>query len=145
MRKNLLLFCIPAAFVLLYFIVSFSFGEEKFDEVLAKEDILISDIESIEIISGWKDERKYLTGRQDIQRLMENFTGLKMNKNNFAQLSDEDSYWLTISSKSGKRLALTIFESDYITVYSFQDKNSRSNTYKLSHSGLKLSLEEIFK
>ncbi|MCA1038473.1 hypothetical protein LCM00_03030 [Bacillus infantis] len=145
MRKNLLLFCIPAAFVLLYFIVSFSFGEEKFYVVLAKEDILISDIESIEIISGWKDERKYLTGRQDIQRLMENFTGLKMNKNNFAQLSDEDSYWLTISSKSGKRLALTVFESDYITVYSFQDKNSRSNTYKLSHSGLKLSLEEIFK
>jgi hypothetical protein len=145
LRKNLLLFCIPAAFVLLYFIVSFSFGEEKFDEVLAKEDILISDIESIEIISGWKDERKYLTGRQDIQRLMENLTGLQMNKNNFAQLSDEDSYWLTISSKSGKRLALTIFESDYITVYSFQDKNSRSNTYKLSHSGLKLSLEEIFK
>ncbi|MGD6843871.1 hypothetical protein ACQCVH_15270 [Bacillus infantis] len=145
MRKNLLLCCIPAAFVLLYFIVSFSFGEEKFDEVLVKEDILISDIESIEIISGWKDERKYLTGRQDIQRLMENFTGLKMNKNNFAQLSDEDSYWLTISSKSGKRLALTVFESDYITVYSFQDKNSRSNTYKLSHTGLKLSLEEIFK
>lgn len=145
MRKNFLLFYIPAAFVLLYFIFSFSFGEEKFYEVLAKEEILISDIESIEIISGWKDERKYLTGRQDIQRLMENFTGLKMNKNNFAQLSDEDSYWLTISSKSGKRLALTVFESDYITVYSFQDKNSRSNTYKLSHSGLKLSLEEIFK
>jgi hypothetical protein len=145
LRKYLLMFYIAAAFVLLYFMIGFSFGEEKFDEVLAREGIVVSNIESIEIFSGWKDERKYMTGRQDIQGLMQSFSGFKMNKNNLAKLSDEDSYWLTISSKNGKRLALTVYENDYITVYSFQDKNSRSNTYKLSHSGLKLSLEEIFK
>jgi hypothetical protein len=145
LRKYWLMFYIAAAFVLIYFMMGFSFGEEKFDKVLAREGISVSNIESIEIIRGWKDERKYMTGRQDINRLMQSFSSLKVNKNNLAKLSDENSYWLTISSKNGKRLALTVYESDYLTVYSFQDKNSKSNTYKLSHSGVQLYLEEIFK
>jgi hypothetical protein len=57
-----------AAFLLaLYFFIEVSPGEENFEDILAEQNITVSNIEAIEIINGWTDELKYMTETKELK------------------------------------------------------------------------------
>jgi hypothetical protein len=91
-------------------------------------------ITSLEIIKNSTDEEVIIEDSKKISQIMGNLFNAQLKKDNFSELEHDESYWITIKTDKDERaLGLTLFDQDYISVYSFNEKNKTAN-YKVTNN-----------
>ncbi|MFL0364569.1 hypothetical protein ACH0BF_16315 [Pseudobacillus sp. 179-B 2D1 NHS] len=126
----------------LYFLIN-SGRSTSIQELFTDEGINRSEITSIDTVKSSTDEKVSITEPKQINKIVTEISKLQLKEENFTEAENSQSYWVTIKANNERRLGMTFFDQDFLSIYNFKDK--KQYNYKITDNSNINAIKDLFK
>ena len=108
----------------LYFIINAK--TYSFDDVASIDQ---NKVTSIQIEHD--NERVMVEKKEDIQKLLKEFSGMKLKKTNETKKTSKESYWIRVYENEKETYGLTFYDQTFLETYDFSKTKNRISEYQI--------------
>ncbi|MDR0126372.1 MULTISPECIES: DUF5301 domain-containing protein [Bacillus] len=108
----------------IYFMIKAKTG--SFDDVVSIDK---NKVTSIQIEHD--NERVVLEKKEDIQKLLKEFSGMKLKKTNEAKKASKESYWIRVYENEKETYGLTFYDQSFLETYDFSKTKDQTSEYQI--------------
>ncbi|EWG08608.1 DUF5301 domain-containing protein [Cytobacillus firmus] len=107
------------------------------------EEIVLFNVEEITSIEIKKNsEEIILTDKNEIEKIMDDFSKIELRKNEQSDKGFNESYWISLFENNKQTYGLTFYDNNFINIYSFETRES--SQFKVINEN-KLEIQNLFK
>lgn len=77
------------------------------------------------------NERAVLKKKEDIQKLLKEFSNVKLKKMNEAKEASKESYWIRVYENEKETYGLTFYDQSFLETYDFSKTKDRTSEYQI--------------
>ncbi len=108
----------------LYFIINAK--TYSFDDVASIDQ---NKVTSIQIEHD--NERVMVEKKEDIQKLLKEFSGMKLKKTNETKKTSKESYWIRVYENEKETYGLTFYDQTFLETYDFSKTKDQTSEYQI--------------
>ncbi|QRY36267.1 MULTISPECIES: DUF5301 domain-containing protein [Bacillus] len=108
----------------IYFIINAK--TYSFDEVASIDQ---NKVTSIQIEHD--NERVMVEKKEDIQKLLKEFSGMKLKKTNETKKTSKESYWIRVYENEKETYGLTFYDQTFLETYDFSKTKDQTSEYQI--------------
>ncbi|OYN67806.1 DUF5301 domain-containing protein [Bacillus safensis] len=108
----------------IYFIINAK--TYSFDEVASIDQ---NKVTSIQIEHD--NERVMVEKKEDIQKLLKEFSGMKLKKTNETKKTSKESYWIRVYENEKETYGLTFYDQTFLETYDFSKTKDQTSKYQI--------------
>lgn len=108
----------------LYFIINAK--TYSFDDVVSIDQ---NKVTSIQIEHD--NERVMVEKKEDIQKLLKEFSGMKLKKTNETKKTSKESYWIRVYENEKETYGLTFYDQTFLETYDFSKTKDQTSEYQI--------------
>ncbi|MEC1409931.1 DUF5301 domain-containing protein [Bacillus safensis] len=98
----------------------------SFDDVVSIDQ---NKVTSIQIEHD--NERVKVEKKADIQKLLKEFSGMKLKKTNETKKTSKESYWIRVYENKKETYGLTFYDQAILTTYDFSKTKDQTSEYQI--------------
>lgn len=98
----------------------------SFDDVVSIDQ---NKVTSIQIEHD--NERVKVEKKEDIQKLLKEFSGMKLKKTNEIKKTSKESYWIRVYENKKETYGLTFYDQAFLTTYDFSKTKDQTSEYQI--------------
>ncbi|MGJ3416974.1 DUF5301 domain-containing protein [Bacillus sp. Je.9.29.b] len=98
----------------------------SFDDVVSIDQ---NKVTSIQIEHD--NERVKVEKKADIQKLLKEFSGMKLKKTNETKKTSKESYWIRVYENKKETYGLTFYDQAFLTTYDFSKTKDQTSEYQI--------------
>lgn len=98
----------------------------SFDDVVSIDQ---NKVTSIQIEHD--NERVKVEKKADIQKLLKEFSGMKLKKTNEIKKTSKESYWIRVYENKKETYGLTFYDQAFLTTYDFSKTKDQTSEYQI--------------
>ncbi|MFJ5672898.1 DUF5301 domain-containing protein [Bacillus safensis] len=77
------------------------------------------------------NERVMLEKKEDIQKLLKEFSGMKLKKTNETKKTSKESYWIRVYVNEKETYGLTFYDQTFLETYDFSKIKDQTSEYQI--------------
>ncbi|MER3126791.1 DUF5301 domain-containing protein [Bacillus pumilus] len=77
------------------------------------------------------NERAVLKKKEDIQKLLKEFSNVKLRKMNEAKKTSKESYWIRVYENEKETYGLTFYDRSFLETFDFSKTKDRTSEYQI--------------
>ncbi|WP_144496775.1 DUF5301 domain-containing protein [Bacillus safensis] len=77
------------------------------------------------------NERVKVEKKEDIQKLLKEFSGMKLKKTNETKKTSKESYWIRVYENKKETYGLTFYDQAFLTTYDFSKTKDQTSEYQI--------------
>ncbi|AVM22556.1 DUF5301 domain-containing protein [Bacillus pumilus] len=77
------------------------------------------------------NERAVLKKKEDIQKLLKEFSNVKLRKMNEAKKASKESYWIRVYENEKETYGLTFYDQSFLETFDFSKTKDRTSEYQI--------------
>ncbi|MEB2271690.1 DUF5301 domain-containing protein [Bacillus safensis] len=108
----------------IYFIINAK--TYSFDDVVSIDQ---NKVTSIQIEHD--NERVMVEKKEDIQKLLKEFSGMKLKKTNETKKTSKESYWIRVYENEKETYGLTFYDQTFLETYDFSKTKDQTSEYQI--------------
>ncbi|MCM3028140.1 DUF5301 domain-containing protein [Bacillus safensis] len=108
----------------IYFIINAK--TYSFDDVVSIDQ---NKVTSIQIEHD--NERVMVEKKADIQKLLKEFSGMKLKKTNETKKTSKESYWIRVYENEKETYGLTFYDQTFLETYDFSKTKDQTSEYQI--------------
>lgn len=108
----------------IYFIINSK--TYSFDDVVSIDQ---NKVTSIQIEHD--NERVMVEKKEDIQKLLKEFSGMKLKKTNETKKTSKESYWIRVYENEKETYGLTFYDQTFLETYDFSKTKDHTSEYQI--------------
>ncbi|WP_424925205.1 DUF5301 domain-containing protein [Bacillus safensis] len=98
----------------------------SFDDVASIDQ---NKVTSIQI--EYDNERVMVEKKADIQKLLKEFSGMKLKKTNETKKTSKESYWIRVYENEKETYGLTFYDQTFLETYDFSKTKDQTSEYQI--------------
>ncbi|MED1747733.1 MULTISPECIES: DUF5301 domain-containing protein [Bacillus] len=76
-------------------------------------------------------ERVVVEKKEDIQKLLKEFSGIKLKKTNEAKKTSKEPYWIRVYENEKETYGLTFYDQSFLEIYDFSKTKDQTSEYRI--------------
>lgn len=77
------------------------------------------------------NERVMVEKKEDIQKLLKEFSGMKLKKTNETKKTSKESYWIRVYENEKETYGLTFYDQTFLETYDFSKTKDQTSEYQI--------------
>ncbi|MGY4786500.1 DUF5301 domain-containing protein [Bacillus sp. OHL2] len=77
------------------------------------------------------NERVKVEKKEDIQKLLKEFSGMKLKKTNETKKTSKESYWIRVYENEKETYGLTFYDQTFLETYDFSKTKDQTSEYQI--------------
>lgn len=77
------------------------------------------------------NERVKVEKKEDIQKLLKEFSGMKLTKTNETKKTSKESYWIRVYENEKETYGLTFYDQTFLETYDFSKTKDQTSEYQI--------------
>lgn len=77
------------------------------------------------------NERVKVEKKEDIQKLLKEFSGMKLKKTNETKKTSKESYWIRVYENEKETYGLTFYDQTFLETYDFSKSKDQTSEYQI--------------
>ncbi|MFL0371759.1 DUF5301 domain-containing protein [Bacillus safensis] len=77
------------------------------------------------------NERVMVEKKADIQKLLKEFSGMKLKKTNETKKTSKESYWIRVYENEKETYGLTFYDQTFLETYDFSKTKDQTSEYQI--------------
>ncbi|WJE39492.1 DUF5301 domain-containing protein [Bacillus safensis] len=77
------------------------------------------------------NERVMVEKKEDIQKLLKEFSGMKLKKTNETKKTSKESYWIRVYENERETYGLTFYDQTFLETYDFSKTKDQTREYQI--------------
>ncbi|WP_456265886.1 MULTISPECIES: DUF5301 domain-containing protein [unclassified Bacillus (in: firmicutes)] len=77
------------------------------------------------------NERVKVEKKEDIQKLLKEFSGMKLKKTNETKKTSKETYWIRVYENEKETYGLTFYDQTFLETYDFSKTKDQTNEYQI--------------
>lgn len=135
--KKTIIFSLVLVLGIFGFIYFYTLKSSSFEEIVLFN---VEETTSIEIKKN--SEEIILTDKNEIEKIMDDFSKIELRKNEQSDKGFNESYWISLFENNKQTYGLTFYDNNFINIYSFETRES--SQFKVINEN-KLEIQNLFK
>lgn len=78
-----------------------------------------------------ENERVKVEKREDIQKLLKKFSGIKLKKTNEVKKAAKESYWIRVYENEKEIYGLVFYDQSFLEIYDFSKTKDQTSEYQI--------------
>ncbi|MFP5202484.1 MULTISPECIES: DUF5301 domain-containing protein [Bacillus] len=96
------------------------------------DDVALIDQNKVTSIQIEHDnERVMVEKKEDIQKLLKEFSGMKLKKTNETKKTSKESYWIRVYENEKETYGLTFYDQTFLETYDFSKTKDQTSEYQI--------------
>ena len=135
--KKTIIFSLVLVLGIFGFIYFYTLKSSSFEEIVLFN---VEETTSIEIKKN--SEEIILTDKNEIEKIMDDFSKIELRKDEQSDKDFNESYWISLFENNKQTYGLTFYDNNFINIYSFETRESIQ--FKVINEN-KLEIQNLFK
>ncbi|GIP28496.1 hypothetical protein J23TS9_36260 [Paenibacillus sp. J23TS9] len=135
MRKSSIYIIAAVIIIVIVGLVIFnSYSKNTTFNDVVLEKINTDQISSLEILKSSNDEKKTITDKSEINKIMNSLSVIKLREGSYS-IDSTEPYYITIKTNNLRRFGMTLYDKNYLKIFDYDPEIPKNSTksYKISN------------
>ncbi|WP_136607779.1 hypothetical protein [Paenibacillus dokdonensis] len=147
MRKSNMYIIAPVIIIVIVGLVIYNFYSKNttFKDVVL-DKINTDQISSLEILKSSNDEKKTITDKSEINKIINSLSVIKLSEGSYS-IDSTESYYITIKTNNLRRFGMTLYDKNYLRIFDYDPKIPKNSikSYKISNEFDPATIRSLFR